>query len=63
MSSFSWKKDIEDSIKDAVIVTVTTTRIIFAIKAANLKPPKASLGAVDIIEHAGGMCGWVLVND
>ena len=63
MSSFDWKKNIEDSIKDAVIITVTTTRISFVLKAANMKPPKASLGAVNIIKRACGMCGGVLVND
>ena len=63
MSSFDWKKNIEDSVKDAVIITVTTTRIFFVLKAANIKPPKASLGAVDIIKCAGGMCGGVLVDN
>ena len=63
MSSFDWKKNIEDSVKDAVIIKVTTTRIFFMLNAANIKPPKASLGAVDIIKRAGGMCGGVLVDN
>ena len=45
MSSFDWKKTIEDSIKDGLIINVTTTGIFFALKAASVKPPKASLDA------------------
>ena len=43
MSSFDWKKSVEDSIKDGLITTVTTTGIFYVLKAANVKPPKASL--------------------
>ena len=63
MSSFDWKKNIEDSIKDGLIVTATTTGIFFTLKAANVKPPNASLDAMDIIKIAGGICGGVLVKD
>ena len=63
MSSFDWKKNIEDSIKDGLIITTTTTGIFFALKAANLKPPKASLDAMDIVKRAGGICEGVLVKD
>ena len=62
MSSFDWNKNIEDSIKDGLIITTTTTRIFFVLKAANLKPPKASLDAVDIMKLAGGICEGVLVK-
>ena len=58
MSSFDWKKNIEDSIKDTLIITTTTTRIFHALKAAKVKPPKASLDAMDIMKIAGGICGW-----
>ena len=61
MSSFDWKKNIEDSIKDGLIITATTT-IFFVLKAANVKPPKASLDAVDIMKLAGGICEGVLVK-
>ena len=60
--SFDWKKDIEDSIKDGLIITATTTGIFFALKVANVKPPKASLDAMDIKKLAGGICGGVLVK-
>ena len=62
MSSFDWKKNIEDSIKDGLI-TATTTGIFFALKATNIKPPKASLDAMDIMKLAGGICRGVLVKD
>ena len=63
MSSFDWKKSIEDSIKDGLIITATTTGIFFALKATNVKPPKASLDAMDIMKLAAGICRGVLVKD
>ena len=63
MTSFDWKKNIEDSIKDGLIITTAATGKFFALKAANVKPPKASLDAMDIIKLAGGICGGVLVKD
>ena len=50
------KKNIEDSIKDGLSTTATTTGIFFALKAANVKPRKASLDTMDIIKLAGGIC-------
>ena len=63
MTSFDWKKNIEDSIKDGLIITVAATGIFFALKAANVKPPKASLDAMGIMKPTGGICGGVLVKD
>ena len=63
MSRFDWKKNIEDSINDGLIITATTTEIFFALKAANVKPPKASLDAMDIMKLASGICEGVLVKD
>ena len=63
MSRFDQKKSIEDSIKDGLIITATTTELLeffFATKkAANLKPPKASLSAMNIRKLAGRICGEV----
>ena len=56
------KKNIEDSIKDELILTATTTGIFFGLKAANVKPPKASLDAMNIMKIAGGICGGALVK-
>ena len=63
MSNFHWKKNTEDSIKDGLIITATTTGIFFGLKAANVKPPKASLDAMDIMKLAGGIYGGVSVKD
>ena len=63
MSSFDWKKNVEDSIKDGIIITAATTGIFFALKTANVKPPKSSLDSMDIKKLASGICGEVLVKD
>ena len=63
MSSFDWKKNIEDSFKDGLIIAPTTTEIFYVLKAANTKPPKASLDVMDIMKLAGGIVGCVLVKD
>ena len=63
MASFDWKKNIENSIKDGLIITATTTGIFYVLKAANAKPPKASLDTMDIMKLAGGIVGDVLVKD
>ena len=63
MSSFDWKKNVKDSIKDGLTITATTTGIFYVLKAANVKPPKASLDATDIMKLAGGIVGGVLVKD
>ena len=61
MSSF--EKSVEDSIKDGLIITATTTGIFYVLKAAGMKPLKASLDAMDIMRLAGGIMGGVLVKD
>ena len=70
MSSFDWKKNIEDSLRDELIITIGGTGIFLGLKAANVKPPKASLDAMDIIKltggiwgMGGGLVGRVLVKD
>ena len=63
MACFDWRKNIEGSIKDGLIMTATTTRIVCILKTANVKPPKASLDAMDITKLAGGILGGVFVND
>ena len=63
MASFNWKRNIEDSVKDELIITITTTGIFYVLKAANVKPPKASMDAMDIMKLAGGIVGGVLVKD
>ena len=65
MSSFNWRKNIEDSLKDGIIITIGATGILFGLKALNVvKPPKISkLDATDIMTLAGGICGGVFIKD
>ena len=46
-----------------MIITAITTRIFYVLKTANVKPPKASLDALDIMKRTGGIVGGVLVKD
>ena len=59
MSSFDWKKNVGDSIKDGLIITATTTGIFYLLKVANVKPPNA----IDSMKLAGQIVGRVLVKD
>ena len=63
LSSFDWKKNVEDSIKNGLIITAAATGIYFVLQAAGVKPPKASLDAMDIMKLTGGICGGALVKD
>ena len=62
MASFDWKKNVEDSIKDGLIITAITTGIFYVLKVVNVKPPKASLDVVDLMKYAGGIVSGVLVK-
>ena len=46
-----------------MIITATTTGIFYVLKTANVKSPKASLYAMDIMKLAGGIMDGVLVKD
>ena len=61
ITSFDWKKNIEDSIKDGLIINSGATVIFFRLKPAGVKPP--SLDAMFIVKLTGGICGGVLVKD
>ena len=62
MSTFDWKNNAEDSIKDGLIITATTTGIFYVLKAANVKPPKAFLDAIYIMKLPGGIVGGIFVK-
>ena len=47
MSSFNWKKNIEDSVKDGLIITTWATGIFFGLKTVGVKTLKASLNAME----------------
>ena len=61
MSSF--EKSVEDSIKDGLIITATTTGIFYVLKTVNVKSPKASVDAMDIMKLSGRIVGSVPVKD
>ena len=63
MSRFDWKKNIEDSIKDGLIITIETTGLDFGIKAIGVKWPGTSLGATDIVKPTSLFWGGVLMKD
>ena len=63
MASVYLQENTEDSLKDGLIITSTTIGIFFALKAAKVKPPKASLDAMDVMKLTGEICGAVLVKD
>ena len=46
-----------------MIITATRTGIFYVLKAANIKPPKASLDTMLIMKLAGGIVGGVLAKD
>ena len=56
-------KNTEDSINGGLIITATTTGTFYVLKAANVKPPKASLDTMDIMKLPAGIVDWVLVKD
>ena len=57
------KKNIKDSIKYGLIITIRAAGIFFGLKAANVKPTRASLDAMDILKLTRWICGGVLVKD
>ena len=63
MSSFNWGKNIEDSIKDGLIITTGATGILFGLKEVGVKTLKASLNAMDIMRLTGMICGGSLMKD
>ena len=46
-----------------MIITTAATGIFSALKAAKVKPSKASLDVMDNMKLAGGICGGVLLKD
>ena len=57
------EKNIEDSLRKGLIITIGVTGIFFRLKAANRKPPKVSLDAMDFLKLTTRICGGVLVKD
>ena len=59
------KKNIEDSLKNGIIITIGATGIFFGQKTLNIvKPPKISkLGIMDIMTLTSGICWGVFMKD
>ena len=57
------KKNIEDSLKDGLIITIGAAEIFYGLKVANVKPRKESIDAMGILKLTGGICWGVLVKD
>ena len=51
------------TIKNGIIITAATTGTFFALKTVNVKQPKASLDAMDIMKLTSEICGGALVKD
>ena len=62
-SSFDIKKNMEDSIKEGLIITGSTVGIFWLLKMAKVQPPKAALDAQDIIKLGGGIISGALLKD
>ena len=62
ISSIS-KKNIEDSLRDEVIITIGATGIFFGLKAVGVKLLRASLNAMDIMTLTRLICGGTLMKD
>ena len=63
MSTFDWKKNVENSTKIGVIITVTTTGLSFTLKTEGMKPTKAALDAMDMMKFAAGISVKVKMKD
>ena len=57
------KRKTLNTIKDGLIITAAATGISFAIKAANVKPPNASVDVIYIMKLSCQICGGFLVKD
>ena len=57
------KQNIEDSLRDGLIITIGAAGIFFGLRTANVKPPKVPLDAMDILKLTGGICGGMLEKD
>ena len=63
MASFISKKNIENSLRDGLIITGGATGIFFGLKVVGTKLLKESLNAIDIMTLTGLVCGGTLMKD
>ena len=64
MATFHVKKNLEESIKEGLVVTGATVGIFWLLKMSKItSPPKAALDASDIIKLSGGIITGALLKD
>ena len=63
-SPFDVKKDVEEAIKEGLVITGATVRIFWLLKMGKItSPPKEALDASDIIKLSGGVITGALFKD
>ena len=60
---FDIKKNLEDSLKEGLLITGSTVGIFWLLKLAKINPPKAALDAQDIIKLGAGITMGALIKD
>ena len=61
---FDVKKNLEESIKERLVITGATVGIFWLLKMSKItSPPKATLDASDIIKLSGGIITGALLKD
>ena len=61
--SFDIEKNLEDSLKEGLIITASTVGIFWLLKMAKVQPPKAALDAQDILKLTAGITAGALIKD
>ena len=63
-SPFDVKKNLEEAIKEGLLITGATIGIFWLLKMGKIaSPPKAALDASDIIKLSGGITTGALLKD
>ena len=61
---FDVKKNLEDAVKEGLLITGATVGIFWLLKMGKIaSTPKAALGASDIIKLSGGVITGALLKD
>ena len=61
---FDVKKNLEDAIKEGLVITGATVEIFWLLTMSKIaSPPKAALDASDIIKLSGGIITGALLKD
>ena len=64
MATFDVKKNLEESIKEGLVITGAAIGIFWLLKMSKItSPPKTALDASDIIKLSGGIITGALLKD